>query len=64
MTRGWTPTTELAQNMQFVEGAGLRARHVPESREGLWEAKPRAPSVQLDAGGGTRTPAPRIMIPD
>jgi hypothetical protein len=34
MTRGWTPTTELAQNMQFVEGAGLRARHVLESREG------------------------------
>jgi hypothetical protein len=37
MTRGWTPTTELAQNMQVVEGAGLRARHVPGPENGYWK---------------------------
>ena len=55
---GWTPTTELAQINQFVEGANLRALHVRESTKRPWEAKPRTPSC-CSAGCRRRDSNPR-----
>ena len=62
-TRGWTPTTELAQIIQFVEGANLRAPHCASLENGSGKPSHARRVAQLDTGGGTRTPDLRIMIP-